>query len=160
MADNKVVNATQLEADLTSIADAIRAKAQSSDSLAFPNGFAEAIANIGDLSYLVNETITLADSIPGGTSQVLFQSDKLKNLTDYTEMAIERTTVSNLGVTAIFYKKNINGTFSMCVHSGTWKTRSDGGSPSLTIDENGNVTVNSGRYYIYEGEYRLYVIGK
>ena len=46
MADNKVVNTTQLEADLTSIADGIRAKAESSDSLVFPSGFVDAIANI------------------------------------------------------------------------------------------------------------------
>ena len=46
MAENKVVNTTQLDAGLTSIADAIRAKAESSDSLVFPSGFVDAIANI------------------------------------------------------------------------------------------------------------------
>ena len=46
MAEHKVVNTTQLEADLTSIADAIRAKVESSDSFVFPSGFVDAIANL------------------------------------------------------------------------------------------------------------------
>ena len=46
MADNKVVNTTQLEADLTSVANAIREKAGSTDSLAFPDGFVSAIGGI------------------------------------------------------------------------------------------------------------------
>ena len=46
MAEHKVVNTTQLEADLTLFADAIREKLGTSDSLVFPEGFAEGIANI------------------------------------------------------------------------------------------------------------------
>jgi hypothetical protein len=49
MAENKVVNTTQLDADLTTIANAIREKTGESDSLAFPNGFAEAILAIAGL---------------------------------------------------------------------------------------------------------------
>ena len=65
MAENKVVNTTQLEADLTTISDAIRAKAQSSDSLVFPNGFVGAIANIAGLppniSALASGTIIITE---------------------------------------------------------------------------------------------------
>lgn len=46
MAEHKVVNTTQLESDLTSIANAIREKAGSTDSLAFPDGFVSAIGGI------------------------------------------------------------------------------------------------------------------
>lgn len=69
MAENKVVNTTQLEADLTSIANAIRAKAESSDSLVFPDGFVSAIANIAGLpsgfSAFASGTFTPTSDISG-----------------------------------------------------------------------------------------------
>lgn len=46
MAYDKLIDSAALDANLTSIADAIRAKAGTSDKLAFPAGFAEAIAAI------------------------------------------------------------------------------------------------------------------
>lgn len=42
----KAVNATQLDADLTTVADAIRIKGGTSAPLSFPDGMAEAISNI------------------------------------------------------------------------------------------------------------------
>lgn len=42
----KAVNATQLDADLTTVADAIRTKGGTTAPLSFPNGMAEAISNI------------------------------------------------------------------------------------------------------------------
>lgn len=42
----KAVNATQLDADLTAVADAIRAKGGTTDPLSFPDGMTEAISNI------------------------------------------------------------------------------------------------------------------
>lgn len=46
MAIDKAVDSAVLEANLTTIANAIREKAGTSDALAFPAGFAEAIAGI------------------------------------------------------------------------------------------------------------------
>lgn len=46
MAVDKLVDSTQLDADLTSVANAIRTKGGTSASLAFPSGFVSAIANI------------------------------------------------------------------------------------------------------------------
>ena len=46
MAEHKVVNADQLDADLTSVADSIRTKAGTSDKLAFPAGMKEAVDNL------------------------------------------------------------------------------------------------------------------
>lgn len=46
MASYKIVNADQLDADLTAVADSIRAKGETTGELAFPAGFQEAIANI------------------------------------------------------------------------------------------------------------------
>lgn len=46
MAVDKLVDSTQLNADLTSVANAIRAKGGTSASLAFPAGFVDAIGDI------------------------------------------------------------------------------------------------------------------
>ena len=46
MAVDKLVDSTQLDADLTSVANAIRTKGGTSASLAFPAGFVSAIAAI------------------------------------------------------------------------------------------------------------------
>lgn len=46
MAVDKLVDSTQLDADLTSVANAIRTKAGTSGQLAFPSGFVSAIGNI------------------------------------------------------------------------------------------------------------------
>lgn len=46
MALDKLVDSTQLDADLTTIANAIRTKGGTSEQLAFPNGMADAIAAI------------------------------------------------------------------------------------------------------------------
>lgn len=46
MAYDKVVDSAQLEADLTTVADAIRAKGSTADKLAFPDGFASAVSAI------------------------------------------------------------------------------------------------------------------
>lgn len=46
MAADKLVDSTQLNADLTSVANAIRTKGGTSAALAFPSGFISAIAAI------------------------------------------------------------------------------------------------------------------
>lgn len=46
MAVDKLVDSTQLDADLTSVANAIRTKGGTSASLAFPSGFVSAIEDI------------------------------------------------------------------------------------------------------------------
>lgn len=65
MAIDKAVDSAQLNADLTAVADAIRTKGGTSDALAFPDGFVEAVGAIqaggGDnetLIALVNGTLT------------------------------------------------------------------------------------------------------
>ena len=57
MAVDKVVDSTQLDADLTSVANAIRAKSGGSGSLAFPAGFVSEIGDIpsGETMYFSNK---------------------------------------------------------------------------------------------------------
>lgn len=55
MADYRLVDATQLDSDLTTVADAIREKAGTSEPLTFPDGMAAAVANMsvgGGTDYL------------------------------------------------------------------------------------------------------------
>lgn len=68
MAVDKLVDSTQLDTDLTSVANAIRTKGGTSASLAFPAGFVSAIAAIptgggggNDLADLCNGTLTRLD---------------------------------------------------------------------------------------------------
>lgn len=67
MAVDKLVDSTQLDADLTSVANAIRTKGGTSASLAFPSGFVSAINEIsggggaiGGLSKYDSGTFTVA----------------------------------------------------------------------------------------------------
>ena len=62
MAVDKLVDSSQLDADLTSVANAIRTKGGTSASLAFPAGFVDAIDAIetgggGDMEAFMNRTI-------------------------------------------------------------------------------------------------------
>jgi hypothetical protein len=143
MAENKVVNTTQLDADLTSIANAIRAKAESSDSLVFPSGFVDAIANIssGDSEghyLLINEKITIASAITTNQKVDLFQSDELKNLTtDYEKGDYE------IGMIGPKEKVVTRGYYSLYYrgYNNSWNSNS---SERLSIDESGTVKLSTG----------------
>lgn len=76
MAVDKLVDSAQLDTDLTAVADAIRTKGGTSESLAFPNGFVDAIDAIetgggGDLDALIDRSIT---SIENDTVTVIGRS--------------------------------------------------------------------------------------
>lgn len=57
MADYKVVDAEQLDADLKVVADAIREKGGTSEQLEFPNGMADAVRNLVSALGLNNVTV-------------------------------------------------------------------------------------------------------
>ena len=81
MAIDKAVDSAALEANLTTIANAIREKAGTSDALAFPAGFAEAIAGIsaggGDIlgHTFAAGSFTLAEDTT--TEYVILSKDEL-----------------------------------------------------------------------------------
>lgn len=73
MAVDKLVDSTQLNSDLTSVANAIRTKGGTGAQLAFPSGFVSAIGDIsGDgggnanVSQDANGYIVVDDAAPGG----------------------------------------------------------------------------------------------
>ena len=81
MAVDKLVDSTQLDSDLTSVANAIRTKGGTSAQLAFPSGFVSAIGNLpsggGGNTPLVSGTITVTSS--GGNRS--FSVDLTKSVT-------------------------------------------------------------------------------
>lgn len=84
MAVDKLVDSTQLDADLTSVANAIRTKGGTSSQLAFPNGFV----------YAVNAIPT-----SGGISAI--------SLLDRTITEIDDATITTLGEYALAMCKNL-----------------------------------------------------
>ena len=58
MANYKIVDTDQLEADLASVADSIRAKAGTSGTMAFPAGFKSAVEGIEKGGTLQAKTVT------------------------------------------------------------------------------------------------------
>lgn len=166
MAENKVVNTTQLEADLTSIADAIREKTGGSDSLAFPDGFVSAMDNLAlsnNLCFFLDEKFTLVDGISVRSSAVVFTSEKLKSLSDYHMLVIEKTTANTVSNGIYLYvimpnaptcefRKAFVGTSSSTVPLNLSSSAND-----ITID-NGNITIQTGTNQVQAGEYHLYII--
>lgn len=73
MANEYTVNA----ADLTAVADAIRAKTGTSEGLSFPDGFAAAIAGISTGAQVASGTVVLPGS---GTSFTITPGFKVKKL--------------------------------------------------------------------------------
>lgn len=124
MAEHKVVNTTQLEADLTSIANAIREKLGVNDLFVFPDGFADAIANIAStpngISALAAGTITLAE-----------QSSKL-------------TLEHNLGVQPNFYYVRAQETFDSAAHSAKIYTSSGSNLGGFSLSHLAHYTTYDG----------------
>lgn len=168
MAENKVVNITQLESDLTSIANAIREKTGGSDSLAFPNGFVSAIdglATSNNLYFFLDEKFTLVDGISVRSSAVVFTSEKLKSLSDYHMLVIEKTTANTVSNGIYLYVIIPNAptcefrkAFTGTSHTSTPVNLSSGTSVNNVTIDNGSITIQTGTNQVQAGEYRVYII--
>ena len=92
MANYKVVDADQLDADMKSVADAIRAKGGTTESMSFPDGYVSAIGNIEEgtnLPILVN---------PGEASDVLKGKEFINQAGEIVTGTISSKTASNVTV--------------------------------------------------------------
>lgn len=89
MAVDKLVDSTQLDSDLTSVANAIRAKSGSSGQLAFPSGFVSEIGNI--------------PSGGGGSGMTLLGSGTYTKASDSASISIP---VTYTGTPKLFYAVN------------------------------------------------------
>ena len=107
MAVDKLVDSTQLDADLTSVANAIRTKGGTSADLAFPSGFVsavEAIPSGGNIQVATGEITILEDiSSPGATESKLFPGIALSFQPDFLWIAQTKES----------YLRNIGGVFGL-----------------------------------------------
>lgn len=103
MAVDKLVDSTQLDADLTSVANAIRAKSGGSGSLAFPSGFVSEIGNIpsgGSIDWDGYEKGTWPTGAATLSSSITsIRSNAFRNQSGVTSIsAPEATSVGDCGI--------------------------------------------------------------
>lgn len=106
MPDYKIVDATQLDADMESLADSIRAKAEVTDKLAFPAGMKAAVDEIrtgGDTS--------VEDSIIGRTLAGEYTNDRVTTIGDYGFSQCRQLTSVNLPNVTSCGKYSFQGCF-------------------------------------------------
>lgn len=75
MSVDKLVDSTQLNSDLTSVANAIRTRGGTSAQLSFPNEFISAVQNIGD-GYTMDEICAVG--FPAITGNVIFTGTRIR----------------------------------------------------------------------------------
>ena len=126
MAVDKLVDSTQLDADLTSVANAIRTKGGTSASLAFPAGFVSAVEAIpsggggGSVSDLIAgtwpsgavtdnvNTVARAYALYGNSAMTSFQSS---TITDLRENSFKNcTALVSVNLPALTVMRNSTGT--------------------------------------------------
>lgn len=103
MALDKMVDSTQLDSDLTSVANAIRAKSGGSGQLAFPSGFVSEIGNIpsgGD--YVAADWVDLSKPVGEIVSDIAFADTAAGGYTLYGRTGI--TKFIDLNATGFAYQ--------------------------------------------------------
>lgn len=116
MPSYKFVNADQLDADLTAVADSIRAKGKTTGALAFPAGFQKAVSNISTGIDVQKESGTFTTNNSGEATFVCgFKPD----LIVFTSNFLHEFSVSfhNKSVGAVIYPlvwANEEGKFAEC----------------------------------------------
>lgn len=123
MAYDKVIDSSVLDGNLTSIANAIREKAELTENFAFPQGFIDAISGIsvGGAGNLVIGTITptaegiieLDDVIPNSNVPLCF--GVFEDLVDYPVPDLEHTVTRALSYFAGRKPYDINPSFQLSV---------------------------------------------
>lgn len=102
MAVDKLVDSTQLDADLTSVANAIRTKGGTSAQMAFPAGFVSAVEDIGADGISVDTWATT-----GASGRIVLNATSIRRFAFY----------GNSSITEI-YAKNVETVSSNCFQQG------------------------------------------
>lgn len=157
MAVDKLVDSTQLDADLTSVANAIRTKGGTSAQLAFPAGFVSAIGNIsGGWVKTLTAVFTQADTL-------VFTTDELDDLRD--RLVVTATYEDNTSEVVENYELSgtlTAGTSTIVVSYGdkatvcsVTVTEAEDITPSL--DSLTVITPNRTAYKLYDADKTLFV---
>ena len=150
MAYDKVIDSSALEANLTSVANAIRSKGGTSEDLAFPSGFVsaiEAIAAGGSASdaNIITFTSTLATTVTSGDATLVPANDFLKSIReDPNAFVIFWYTTPKASTSAANMWINANFTLLYAGASArnTILVRSSTSNPNATANSNGVKGVN------------------
>jgi len=141
MAVDKLVDSSQLDSDLTSVADAIRSKGGTSDTLSFPSGMVNAINNIStggagakikpysiSFRYSTNKTLDLSTI---DTSRI----------TSFGSMFADCTNLESLDASSFDTSKvtSMYATFNNCV-------KLDGANLNISTWDTSKVTTFSGMF--------------
>lgn len=167
MAYDKVIDSSALEANLTSVANAIRSKGGTSGNLAFPSGFVsaiEAIASGGSVSEgnIRTFTSTLATTVTSGNATLVPANDFLKSIrTDPNAFVIlwytsptASTSMANMWINAnftlLYYGTSAKNTVLL---------RSSTSAGSVTTNTNGVKGVNYAGHISVETDGSIQVRG-
>ena len=135
MAYDKIVDSSALDANLTSVAEAIREKAGTTETLVFPEGFVEAVDSIELIGTLYEGNYAV---IPKVTSQTLPTKDRhMVEDVEIKEIPYYDTS-NNSGGTTVYIADSIDG------------SEPEDTTPTVSDDGLGNVTIHGIKGY-YDG---------
>lgn len=149
MAVDKLVDSTQLDSDLTSVANAIRTKGGTSASLAFPAGFVSAVQAIptGGGASLQSGTFTLATN--GKNVSLELEDASFTHFFAYDgNPTAPDPTAGGWKTTTMLYVPDVGLSKSMAVYtSGTYYN-----SMNLVVSVNGNTISFTTQYNMIAGD--------
>jgi hypothetical protein len=125
----------------------------------------DGLATSNNLYFFLDEKFTLVDGISTRSSAVVFTSEKLKLLSDYHMLVIEKTTAvttSNAIYLYVIIPNSPIGNFGKAFPGTTASTTpvnlsSGTYANNVTID-NGSITIQTNTNQLQAGEYRVYII--
>lgn len=128
MAIDKLIDSTQLNSDLTTVANAIRTKGGANAQLSFPNGMAQAIADIPAAGSARYVDITLMQEITSG-GQIIRAIQTASGFDNCYAELISPVPESGACVTAVVVASQPVGTFEVLYRrtsTGAWGMTSPG----------------------------------
>ena len=169
MAVDKLVDSTQLNADLTAIADAVREKGGTSALLAFPDGFVNAIDAIqtggggGGATLIASGTYTGTGTYPGSAGQGIFVGTRMPQTDFYvrfiarsdSEFPYDTNYKYAYGIALVFSEfghfdlstvgdgKQMISDITFNINNGGTITAADAGMPIIFIDSVRNATAKN-----------------
>lgn len=174
MANYKVVDTEQLDADLTTVANAIRTASGSTGSMAFPSGFASALQNMKMVAEV--HTVTIASDVTGAKEVTLLSGNefikKHYNNEWFSVVLIANSPTASTGVVPFNYHGNrtlagayegVGFRYTSASNIGTQPLNAtisaEGWSQHMRVKSSGNLTQYlAANYILAAGTYTIILI--